>query len=62
VDRVKELMEGFTHEDLKQHWGEPDGMTSGIWSLAWDLDETSTIWVVFDNEGYVSEVRLSLKN
>ena len=62
VDRVKELLEGVTHEDLKQHWGEPDGMTSGIWSYAWDLDETSTIWVVFDREGYVSEVRLSLKD
>lgn len=62
VDRVKELLEGFTHEDLRQHWGEPDGMTSGIWSYAWDLDETSAIWVVFDSEGYVSEVRLSLKD
>ena len=61
VDRVKELLEGFTHEDLRQHWGAPDGMTSGIWSLAWDLDETSAIWVVFDSEGYVSEVHLSLK-
>ena len=62
VDRVKELLEGFTHEDLKQRWGEPDSMTSGIWSFAWNLDETSTIWVIFDGDGYVSEVRLHLKD
>lgn len=62
VDRVKELLEGFTHEDLKQYWGEPDSMTSGIWSFGWNLDGNSAIWVVFDSEGYVSEVRLSLKD
>ena len=61
-DRVGVLLEGFTHEDLTAAWGEPDSMTSGIWSYAWDLDETSAIWVVFDSEGYVSEVRLSLKD
>ena len=62
VDRVMELLEGFTHDDLVQFWGEPDGMTSGIWSYAWELDETSAIWVVFDSEGYVSEVHLNLKD
>lgn len=61
VDRLKELLEGFTHEDLKQHWGEPDSMTSGIWSYAWDLDESSAVWVVFDGDGYVLEVHLSVK-
>ena len=30
ADRVKELLEGFTHEELKQYWGQPDGMTSGL--------------------------------
>ena len=61
VDRLEELLEGFTHEDLKQHWGEPDSMTSGIWSYAWDLDETCSVWVVFDRDGYVSEIHLSVK-
>lgn len=60
-DRVEDLLEGFTYKDLKQYWGEPDGMTSGIWSYAWDLDETSAIWVVFDSEGFVSRVHLNIK-
>jgi hypothetical protein len=62
IDRVGELLDGFTCDDLVAAWGEPDSMTSGIWSFAWNLDETSAIWVVFDRDGYVSEVHLSLKN
>lgn len=61
VDRVKELLEGFTHEELKQYWGQPDSMTSGLWSYLWDLDETCSIIVCFDQDGSVSEVRLRIK-
>lgn len=62
VDRVGELLEGFTHEDLTAAWGEPDSMTSGIWSYGWNVDETCAIWVVFDSDGCVSEVHLKLKD
>lgn len=58
---IGELIDGFTCDDLVANWGEPDGMTSGIWSFAWDLDETSAVWVVFDSDGYVSEVHLKVK-
>ena len=60
-DRAKELLEGFTCDDLVNVWGQPDSMTSGIWSYAWNLDETSAVWVVFDSDGYVSEVYLKVK-
>ena len=62
TDRVKELLEGFTHEELKQYWGQPDSMTSGLWSYSWNLDETCSIGVFFDADGYVSEVRLRIKD
>lgn len=55
------LLQSFTCADMVALWGEPDSMTSGIWSCAWNLDETSAIWVVFDGDGCVSDVRLSLK-
>lgn len=58
-EQVEDLLEGFTCDDPVNVWGEPDSMTSGIWSFAWNLDETSAIWVVFDGDGYVSDVRLS---
>ncbi len=61
-NEVLELLRSFTCDDLVQAWGEPDDMTSGIWSFAWDLDETSAIWVVFDSDGYASEVRLWTKD
>lgn len=60
-DRVADLLEGFTCDDLVQSWGDPDSMTSGIWSFAWNLDETSAVWVVFDRDGYVSEVHLKVE-
>ena len=58
---IGELIDGFTCDDLVANWGEPDSMTSGIWSFAWNLDETSAVWVVFDSDGYVSEVHLKVK-
>lgn len=60
-DRVGDLLEGFTCDDLVAAWGKPDSMTSGIWSYAWKLDESNAIWVVFDRDGSVSEVHLNMK-
>ena len=60
-ERVRDLLEGFTCDDLVNVWGQPDSMTSGIWSFGWNLDETSAVWVVFDSDGYVSEVHLNVK-
>ena len=61
TDRVGELLDGFTCDDLVAAWGEPDGMTSGIWSYGWNVDETCSVWVVFDQDGYVSTVQLNVK-
>ena len=60
-ERLGELLEGFTHDDLTSAWGQWDGMTSGIWSHAWDVTDTCSVWVVFDSDGYVSEVHLRSK-
>ena len=56
---IGDMIDGFTCDDLVANWGEPDGMTSGIWSFSWNLDETNSIWVVFDSDGYVSRVHFS---
>ena len=58
---IGDFVDGFTCDDLVANWGEPDGMTSGIWSYAWELDETNSIWVVFDSEGYVSRIHFNTK-
>lgn len=60
-DEVLESLQGFTCEDTLEAWGEPDGMCSGLWCNFWDLDETSYISVYYDTDGYISEVRLGLK-
>ena len=61
IDRVGELLDGFTCDDLVAAWGEPHSMTSGIWSFGWDVDETCSIWVIFDSDGYVESVHLNIK-
>lgn len=58
---IGDLIDGFTCDDLVASWGEPDGMTSGVWSFSWNLDEANSIWVVFDSDGYVSRVHFSTK-
>ena len=59
-ERLFELLEGYTHEETVELWGQPDTMTSGIWSHGWKLDE-ETLLVVFygGDEGKITEVRIT---
>ena len=60
-NEVLERLRGFTCEDTVKAWGDPDSMCSGLWCNFWDLDETTYIGVYYDADGYISEVRLGLK-
>lgn len=58
---LKQLLQGFGNNEMIRQWGQFDGMTSGLWSYSWNLDETRSIAVFYDSDGYASEVRLWTK-
>ncbi len=59
---LEQLLQGFGNSEMIRQWGQFDGMTSGLWSYSWELDETRSIAVYFDSDGYASEVRLWTKD
>jgi len=55
--RLLELLDGYTCEETVELWGQPDGMTSGLWSHWWELDEKTSLVVFYGgSEGLVTEV------
>ncbi len=55
------ILAGLTCEQMKDLWGEPDGMCSGLWCDFWELDDTHYIGVYYDGDGVVSDVHLGEK-
>jgi len=58
-ERLLELLDGMTCEETVDLWGQPDGMTSGLWSHWWELDEKTGLVVFYGgSEGLITEVRI----
>lgn len=58
-ERLFELLEGYTCEETVELWGQPDFMTSGLWSHGWKLDENTWLMVFYGgSEGKITEVRI----
>ena len=60
VEWAEEKLNGYTPDDLREVWGEPDGMLSGMWGEIWFVDEyhTARVTVYYDANGKVENVRL----
>lgn len=57
--RLFELLEGVTCEETVELWGQPDAMTSGLWSHCWELDEKTRLLVFYGGtEGEITGVRI----
>lgn len=56
---AEEKLAGYTPDDLREVWGEPDGMLSGMWGEIWFVDEyhTARVTVYYDADGKVENVR-----
>lgn len=57
---AEEKLAGYTPDDLREVWGEPDGTLSGMWGEIWFLDaeHTGRITVYYDADGKVENVRM----
>lgn len=57
--RLLELLEGYTCEETVELWGQPDFMTSGIWSNGWNLNEEIRLVVFYGgSDGQITRVRI----
>ena len=57
---AEEKLAGYTPDDLRKVWGEPDGMLSGMWGEIWFVDEehTARVTVYYDADGKVENILL----
>lgn len=60
VEWAEEKLAGYTPDDLREVWGEPDGTLSGMWGEIWFVDgeHTARVTVYYDTDGKAEHVLL----
>ena len=52
-EQLDEKLIGLSEDELRQSWGEPDGMLSGFWGDIWNISDESNkkITIYFNQDG-----------
>ncbi len=54
-----------TDEDIKQMWGEPQGMLSGFYGIGYDISDSEMVWIYFyssySSASYVESMKIAKK-